>query len=70
MWYDLRKGKKIVAKTINTVIMCQVKKILIKMTKKITNQKNLVTQSKFKGHTKQENLRYLSLKYSYSSIIQ
>ena len=70
MWYDLKKGKKFVAKTKNTVRIYKKRKILIKMTKKITNEKNLVTQSKFKGHRKQENLRYLSLKYSYSSNIQ
>ena len=70
MWYDLRKGKKIVSKTKNTVIIYQQRNILLKITKKRTNKNNLVMQRKFKGHTKQENLRYLSLKYSYSSNIQ
>ena len=37
------------------------KKILIKMTNKRTNTKKLVMQRTFKGHTKQENLRHLSL---------
>ena len=70
MWYDLKKGKKLAAKTKSTVRIYQKRKILIKMTKKRTNKKNLVMQRKFKGHTQQENLRHLSLKYSYSSNIQ
>ena len=61
MWYDLRKGKKIVAKTKKTVIIHQERKILIKMTKKRTNKKNLAMQRKVNEHTKQENLGQLSI---------
>ena len=66
----LKKRKENSGQDKNAMIILQERKILIKITKKRNNTKNLVMQRKFKGHKTQENLIHLSLKYSYSCNIQ